>query len=68
MKVVFSDEALRDLDQIFEFNRAHYPASVDAFQRRLRVTEHFYRIAAERIEVLHVAHAARREPWDREES
>jgi toxin ParE1/3/4 len=98
MKVVFSDEALRDLDQIFEFNRAHYPASIDAFQRRLRVTEErigrwpksapeveqrpdvrvvfltpypfklFYRIAAERIEILHVAHAARRNPWDREES
>ncbi len=97
MKVVFSDEALRDLDQIFEFNRAFYPASLDAFQRRLRVTEQrirrwpksapeveqrpgvrvafltpypyklFYRIAAERIEVLHVAHAARRDPWDREE-
>jgi toxin ParE1/3/4 len=29
--------------------------------------ELFYRIAAERIEVLHVAHAARRDPWDREQ-
>jgi toxin ParE1/3/4 len=28
----------------------------------------FYRIAADIIEVLHVAHAARREPWDREEA
>jgi toxin ParE1/3/4 len=97
MKVVFTDEALHDLDQIFEFNRAHYPASADAFQRRLRVTGQrigkwpksapeveqrpgvrvasltpypyrlFYRIAADRIEVLHVAHAARRDPWDRED-
>jgi hypothetical protein len=31
MKVVFTDEALRDLDQILEFNQAHYPASADAF-------------------------------------
>ena len=97
MKVVFTDEALRDLDQIFEFNRAHFPANADAFQRRLRATEQrigrwpksapeveqragvrvaflapypyklFYRIAADRIEVLHVAHAVRRDPWDREE-
>jgi toxin ParE1/3/4 len=98
VKVVFTDEALRDLDQIFEFNRAHYPASADAFQRRLRATGQpigkwpksapeveqrpgvrvasltpypyrlFYRIADDRIEVLHVAHAARRDhPWDRED-
>jgi toxin ParE1/3/4 len=96
MKVVFTDEALRDLDQILEFNRAHYPSSVDAVQRRLRATEQrigtwpksgpeveqrpgvrvvfltpypfklFYRIATERIEILHVAHAARQDPWDRE--
>jgi plasmid stabilization system protein ParE len=39
MKVVFTDEALRDLDQIFEFNQAHYPASADAFQRRIRATQ-----------------------------
>jgi toxin ParE1/3/4 len=28
----------------------------------------FYRIVADIIEVLHVAHAARGEPWDREEA
>jgi hypothetical protein len=39
MKVVFTDEALRELDQIFEFNQTHYPASADAFRLRLRVTE-----------------------------
>jgi toxin ParE1/3/4 len=98
VKVVFTDEALRDLDQIFEFNQAHYPASADAFQRRLRAIEQritrwpesapevkqrlgvrvafltpypfklFYRLVADTIEVLHVAHAARHEPWDREEA
>jgi toxin ParE1/3/4 len=97
MKVVYTDEALQDLDQIFEFNQAHYPTSADAFQRRLRAIEQriarwpesapeveqrasvrvafltpypfklFYRIIADTIEVLHVAHAARREPWDRGE-
>jgi plasmid stabilization system protein ParE len=39
VKVVFIDEALRDLDQIFEFNQGHYPASADAFRRRLRAIE-----------------------------
>jgi plasmid stabilization system protein ParE len=95
VKVVFTDEALRDLDQIFEFNQAHYPASADAFQRRLRAIEQritrwpesapevkqrpgirvafltpypFKLYVADTIEVLHVAHAARREPWDREEA
>jgi toxin ParE1/3/4 len=98
MRVVFTDEALRDLDQIFEFNQAHYPGSADAFQKRLRAIEQriarwpasapevkqrpgvrvafltpypfklFYRIVPDIIEVLHVAHAARREPWDIEEA
>jgi toxin ParE1/3/4 len=98
MKLVFTDEALRDLDRTFEFNQAHYPAGADAFQRRLRAIEQriarwlesapevkqrpgvrvafltphpfklFYRIVPDTIEVLHVAHAARREPWDREDA
>jgi plasmid stabilization system protein ParE len=39
VKLVFTDEALRDLDRTFEFNQAHYPAGADAFQRRLRAIE-----------------------------
>jgi toxin ParE1/3/4 len=36
MKVVFTDDALRDLDEIFEFISAHYPAIYRAFEKRLR--------------------------------
>jgi toxin ParE1/3/4 len=36
MKVVFTDDALRDLDEIFEFISANYPTIYDAFEKRLR--------------------------------
>lgn len=36
MKVVFTDEALRDLDEIFQFISANYPAVYRPFEKRLR--------------------------------
>ncbi len=94
MKVIYTDEALRDLDEILEFLAGNYPAVCGPFQKRLRAIERrigrwpksaqeieqrpgvhvvpfiqypyklFYRVADEAIEILHVHHAARREPWD----
>jgi plasmid stabilization system protein ParE len=96
MKVVYTDEALRDLDQILEFIALNYPTASVAFGRRVRAIEQriarwpnsaveveqrpgvrvvplirypyklFYRVATDAIEVLHVHHAARREPWETE--
>ena len=44
MKVVFTDDALRDLDEIFEFISAHYPAIYRAFEKRLQsVVDRFAR-------------------------
>jgi toxin ParE1/3/4 len=94
MKVVFTDEALRDLDEILEFIELNYPTISAAFERRVRTIERriarwpksaeeveqrpgvrvvpliqypyklFYRITDDLIEVLHIHHAARREPWE----
>jgi plasmid stabilization system protein ParE len=36
MKVVFTDEALRDLDEILDFIATHYPKITLPFQQRLR--------------------------------
>ena len=36
MKVVYTDEALADLDGILAFIASNYPAIYDAFQNRLR--------------------------------
>jgi toxin ParE1/3/4 len=36
MRIVFTDEALRDLDEILDFIAAHYPTIVSPFQQRLR--------------------------------
>ena len=36
MKVVFTDEALRDLDHIFRYISEHYPAVYRPFEGRLR--------------------------------
>jgi plasmid stabilization system protein ParE len=36
MRVVFTDEALHDLDEILTFVAAHYPTIVSPFQQRLR--------------------------------
>jgi plasmid stabilization system protein ParE len=95
MKVIYTDEALRDLDDILEFIELHYPAISVAFEERLRAIERrigswpksaeevaqrpgvrvvpcvrypyrlFYRIADDVVEVLHINHGARQEPWER---
>ena len=36
MKVVYTDEALRDLDEILTFIASNYPAISGSFERRLR--------------------------------
>jgi toxin ParE1/3/4 len=36
MRVVFTDEALRDLDEILEFIATHCPAVASPFRQRLR--------------------------------
>jgi plasmid stabilization system protein ParE len=36
MRVVFTDEALRDLDEILDFVATHYPTITLPFQQRLR--------------------------------
>ncbi len=94
MKILYTDEALRDLDEILEFIELNYPTITAAFERRLLAIERriakwpksaeeveqrpgvrvvplirypyklFYRITADTIEVLHIHHAARREPWE----
>jgi len=96
MKVRYTDEALRDLDEILEFIELNYPTITLAFERRVRAIERriakwpksaeeveqrsgvrvvpliqypyklFYRITADMFEVLHIHHAARREPWETE--
>jgi toxin ParE1/3/4 len=92
MKVVYTEDALRDLDEILTFIGAHYPAIASAFAGRLRMIERrigrwpesaeeveqrrgvrmvpflrypyklFYRIGQEAVEILHIHHAARRDP------
>lgn len=89
MKVVFTEAALADLDQVLAFTRANYPASVISVERRIRtvierisrwpessrqVEERpgvrvvpiirypfriFYRISGDKVEILHIHHAAR---------
>src|SRR6266516_3952513 len=39
MKVIYTDEALRDLDQILTFLVSNYPSITAAFQKRLRSVE-----------------------------
>jgi plasmid stabilization system protein ParE len=39
MKVVYTDEALADLDEILEYIASHYPAVHALFERRLRAIE-----------------------------
>ena len=94
MKVVYTDEALSDLDDIFRYIAEQYPGTLTRFQTRLRTAAArisawpssaprvhnyselrmvnlapypyrlFYRVKEDRIEVLHVRHAARRLPWE----
>jgi plasmid stabilization system protein ParE len=93
MKVVYTDEALKDLDAIADWLIVHYPAVAPVVERRIRsVIAHiarwpessrrsarrsgvrvvslgrypyriFYRVADDRVEILHIHHAAR-QPWD----
>ena len=39
MKVLYTDEALRDLDEILEFIELNYPTITAAFERRVRAIE-----------------------------
>jgi plasmid stabilization system protein ParE len=39
MRIVFTDEALRDLDEILDFIAARYPTIASPFQQRLK--DHF---------------------------
>ena len=39
MKVVYTDEALTDLDEILGYISSHYPAVYTLFERRLRTVE-----------------------------
>jgi plasmid stabilization system protein ParE len=93
MKVVYTDEALHDLDDILTYVGANYPAIMSAFVDRLRMIERrigrwpesageveqrpgvrmvpfirypykvFYRIGTDAVEILHIHHGARRDPW-----
>jgi hypothetical protein len=74
MKVVYTDVALRDPDEILEFIELHYPAISVAFEERLRAIERRIQplsipaLLSHRrcvVEVLHTHHGARQEPWER---
>jgi toxin ParE1/3/4 len=97
MNVVYTEDALRDLDEILTFIGASYPAFASAFMQRLQTIERriarwpesaqeveqrpgvrmallirypyklFYRVGNEVVEILYIHHAARRDPWDRED-
>jgi toxin ParE1/3/4 len=98
MKVIYTTEALRNLEEILAFIGSNYPTISRGFETRLRSIEQrisrwpksaeeveqrpgvrvvpfirypyklFYQIANGVIEVLHIHHAARREPWEDERS
>jgi plasmid stabilization system protein ParE len=93
MKVVYTYEALRDLDEILTYVGANYPTITSAFIGRLQTIERrigrwpesaadveqrpgvrmvpfirypykiFYRIGGDAVEILHIHHAARRDPF-----
>jgi toxin ParE1/3/4 len=94
MKVVYTDEALRDLDEILTYIAAHYPTAYAPFEKRLHTAvarigawpesaaevaqrpgvravslvrypyKMFYRVTPDAVEILHIHHAARQEPWE----
>lgn len=94
MKVVYTDEALQDLDAILAYLAQNYPTLANALERRLRLVmlrigawpqsaqevaerpgvrvvplvrypyKIFYRVTTEAVEILHIRHVARRQPWD----
>jgi len=89
MRVVLTDEALRDLDAILAYTATHHPTAAAALTRRLQATLRrigewpesaptvagqpgirmvplvrypfriFYRLSADRAEILYIHHAAR---------
>jgi toxin ParE1/3/4 len=71
MKVVYTEDALSDLDAIADWLIVHYPAVAPAIERRVRSAvanialwpESARRVAGDTLEILHIHHAARR-PWD----
>jgi toxin ParE1/3/4 len=93
MKVVYTEEALKDLDAIADWLNVHYPAVAPAVERRIKsIIAHiarwpessrrsarradvrvaslgrypykiFDRLADDRLEIIHIHHAAR-QPWD----
>jgi plasmid stabilization system protein ParE len=93
MKVTFTDEALRDLDEILTFIATNYPTVSEPLLRRLRTIERriamwpnsaeeveqrhgvrvvpfirypykvFYQVTHAGVEILHIHHASRQEPW-----
>ena len=93
MKVVYTVEALHDLDEILTFLASKYPTILAAFEIRLAAVlrrigswpssaqeveqrpgirvaplirypyKVFYQVANETVEILHIHHGARQEPW-----
>ena len=93
MRAIYTDEALRDLDDILAFIAERYPTVSMLFENRLRAATRrinawpnsapeiverpgvrvlplipypyrlFYRVTGERVEVLHIYHASRQQPW-----
>ena len=96
MKVVYTEEALRDLDEILAFIASNYPAISRSFGLRLDAVmtrigrwpesaqeveqrpgvrmvplirypyRIFYQVGTAAVEILHIDHAARQQPWDGE--
>jgi plasmid stabilization system protein ParE len=92
MKVDYTDEARRDLNDILRFIAAEFPTAYRSFELRLHAIERrigqwpesaqqvagragvrvaplvrflykvFYRVTSDAVEILHLHHAARREP------
>jgi len=92
MRVVLTDEALRDLSAILAYTETYHPTASAALDRRLRTTLRrigswpesaqsvadrpgtrmvplirypfriFYRVATDRVEILHIHHTSRPTP------
>jgi toxin ParE1/3/4 len=95
MKIVFTETALGELDEIFEYLLSNYPRLVGPVEERIqavllrlqqwlesapKVTQRanvrvaplirfpyriYYRIANEKIEIVHIRHTSR-QPWEKE--
>ena len=96
MKVVFTEDALCDLDEILRFIGRNYPTISLAFEKRLHALlerigtwpksaqevvdrpgvraaplirypyKVFYRVTDDAVEILHIHHGPRRQPWEEE--